>query len=530
MGDQVRDGKEAEIGELRPASSSTNGENRQYPRSVAIEKPSLIGEADSRHPYRWSKTKRWTHVVIFSIIESVTPLASMMFAPVVLQVSQDIANDQITRTTLAVSIYVLGFIVGPLIFGPLSELYGRISIYRITVAVYLCMSIGCALSTSITMLTAFRFLAGCFGAAPMVIGGAAVADMFPKERRGRPMAIYSTGPFLGLTIGPVFGGLINFYSNWRWIFWALSIAAAVLSFCTFAVLRETHLPTISRRVEDPVFRRLVRGFRKHEIRRRGPTNHMQHLLDVLLPAFFSPVRITFSSLPLFCLFTCNALFTGVMNTLFYTLGSTYQSHAHYSFNTLNTGLSYLGISIGGVLASIILSKTSDKLVVLLIDRLGQAIYAERYRLPPLILGVLLSFVGLVWYGWAVHGHTFWLIPILGTFIFGLGMLSVQAAFPTYLLHAYSEKAGVILSASIVTRSIGGSTLPLAGPIMNAKLGYGWTGLLLGTVDLLFLLPSLSLFIVPALGRRNKDQENRSIPFSTEGKIEDIESSGRREKR
>ena len=79
----------------------------------------------------------------------------------------------------------------------------------------------------------------------MVIGGAAVADMFPKERRGRPMAIYSTGPFLGLTIGPIFGGLIEFYSNWRWIFWSLSIAAAALSFCTIAILRETHLPTIS---------------------------------------------------------------------------------------------------------------------------------------------------------------------------------------------------------------------------------------------------------------------------------------------
>ena len=206
-----------------------------------------------------------------------------------------------------------------------------------------------------------------------------------------------------------------------------------------------------------------------------------------------------------------------MNTLFYTLGSTYQSRRHYSFNTLNAGLSYLGISIGGVVASVILSKISDKVVILLVTRLGKASYAERYRLPPLILGVLLSFVGLVWYGFAVQGHSFWLIPLLGTFIFGLGMLSVQAALPTYLLHAYSNQAGVILSASIVTRSIGGSILPLAGPAMNAKLGYGWTGLVLGFVNLLFLLPSLALYLVPVLCKRNNDEEDRSVPFSSEGK-------------
>jgi hypothetical protein len=79
--------------------------------------------------------KKWTHVIIFSIIEFVTPLALMMFAPVVPQVLADIADDNITRTTLAVSIYVLGFIVGHLIFGPLSQLYGRMVIYRTTVAV-----------------------------------------------------------------------------------------------------------------------------------------------------------------------------------------------------------------------------------------------------------------------------------------------------------------------------------------------------------------------------------------------------------
>src|SRR5450755_4178229 len=98
--------------------------------SVPASEDQVLDHNDPRHPYQWPSIKKWTHVIIFGTIECVTPLASMMFAPVVPQVARDIGGDDITRTTLAVSIYVLGFIVGPLVFGPLSQLYGRMIIYR----------------------------------------------------------------------------------------------------------------------------------------------------------------------------------------------------------------------------------------------------------------------------------------------------------------------------------------------------------------------------------------------------------------
>jgi multidrug resistance protein len=472
---------------------------------------------DPRHPYQWSSTRKWIHVIIFSTIEFVTPLASMMFAPVVPQVAHDIGSDDITRTTLAVSIYVLGFIVGPLIFGPLSQLYGRMVIYRTTVVVYLCMSVGCALSTSIAMLTAFRFFGGCFGAAPIVVGGAAVADMYPAERRGRPLAVYSVGPFLGLTTGPIFGGLIDYYSSWRWIFWSLSIAAGVLAVCTIAILRETHAPTILRRLQGP------RSASWPLKTVPAPTASSQvtpktQLLQVHLAAFVSPVRITFSTPLLFLLFVSNALFTGIMNILFTTLGATYQSRYHFS--TRSAGLSYLGIGTGGLLVAIVLGKTSDKLAMFLSSRSAYhhhhhpdnsnhintvSTHQARYRLPPVILGALLTSIGLVWYGWSLQFHTSWPIPLVGTFIFGLGMLAIQAGFPTYLLHAYSDQAGAVLSASIVTRSIGGSTVTLAGPTLNRRLGYGWASTLLAAVNLIFLVPAVVLYV--RLGRARRRGSN-----------------------
>ena len=467
-----------------PASSNTS-----------IATTSVLTEDDPQHPYRWSRSKKWTHVVLLSVIEFVTPLASMMFAPVVPQVAADIANNNITRTTLAVSIYVLGFIIGPLILGPLSELYGRMVIYRTTVTVYAVLSACCAVSTTIDMLTVFRFFAGCFGAAPIVVGAAAVADMFPPVSRGRPVAVYSVGPLLGMTSGPIFGGLINHSAGWRWIFGALSILAGVLAICTFVILRETHLPTITKNSKRSSRTLRCQSLRNGHRLESRPGLRLR-LRTVLLPASLLPIQIIFGNLQMFLLFLSNAVFTGIMNILFTTLGATYQSR--YGFTTQLAGLAYIGIGIGGVIASIVLAKTSDKMVHFLSRRLtndGDE-HLERYRLPPLIAGAVLVSLGLIWYGWAVQLRDTWVVPLLGTFIFGLGMLLTQATVPTFLVHAFPDHAGSVMSASVVTRSVGGSVLTLAGPSMNKTLGHGWASTLLAFVNLMFLLPAIMLFRNP----------------------------------
>lgn len=96
---------------------------------------------------------------------------------------------------------VLGFALGPLILSPLSELYGRRVIYNFSNVLHLAFSIGCALAPSSASLIVFRFFVGCFGAGPMNIGGASVADQVPAAKRGAIMSVLFTGVFLGPVIG-----------------------------------------------------------------------------------------------------------------------------------------------------------------------------------------------------------------------------------------------------------------------------------------------------------------------------------------
>jgi multidrug resistance protein len=139
---------------------------------------------------------------------------------------EDFQSTNTTIGALTVTIYLLGFALGPLLIAPLSELFGRLKIYHICNGVFLSFTIGCALSTNVGMFMGFRFLTGCAGSAPLTIGGGTVADVIPQEKRGAAMGIFAVGPLLGPVIGPIMGGFIAQNIGWRWTFWVLAIVVS----------------------------------------------------------------------------------------------------------------------------------------------------------------------------------------------------------------------------------------------------------------------------------------------------------------
>lgn len=137
-----------------------------------------------------------------------SPLASSMFAPGIPQVMRDFHSNSESLATFVVSVYVLGFAIGPLLVAPLSEMYGRIPLYFSNFVLFVIFTIACAVSSNLSMLIGFRFLQGCVGSAPLTIGGGTIADLMPQERRGGALAIWAMGPLLGPVIGPVAGGYL----------------------------------------------------------------------------------------------------------------------------------------------------------------------------------------------------------------------------------------------------------------------------------------------------------------------------------
>ena len=120
--------------------------------------------------------------------------------------------------------------------GRLGDMFGRVRMYEMGFAVFVLGSLACALAWNEASIIVFRVVQGVGGAFIMANSGAVIADLYPRERRGRAYGYTSVGWTMGAVIGIVLGGLIVTYISWRWVFWinvpvgvaALALALRVL--------------------------------------------------------------------------------------------------------------------------------------------------------------------------------------------------------------------------------------------------------------------------------------------------------------
>jgi EmrB/QacA subfamily drug resistance transporter len=120
--------------------------------------------------------------------------------------------------------------------GRLGDMFGRVRMYEMGFAVFVLGSLACALAWNEASIIVFRVVQGVGGAFIMANSGAVIADLYPRERRGRAYGYTSVGWTMGAVIGIVLGGLIVTYISWRWVFWinvpvgvaALALAVRVL--------------------------------------------------------------------------------------------------------------------------------------------------------------------------------------------------------------------------------------------------------------------------------------------------------------
>jgi EmrB/QacA subfamily drug resistance transporter len=103
--------------------------------------------------------------------------------------------------------------------GRLGDMFGRVRMYETGFAVFVVGSLLCALAWDEASIIAFRIVQGIGGALIMANSGAVIADLYPREQRGRAYGFTSVGWTIGAVLGVVLGGLIVTYVSWRWIFW-----------------------------------------------------------------------------------------------------------------------------------------------------------------------------------------------------------------------------------------------------------------------------------------------------------------------
>lgn len=128
-----------------------------------------------------------------------------MIAPATADVMTTFHSTNETLGAFVTSVYLLGYVFGPLLLAPLSELYGRSIVYNVCNFIFLIFNIACALANNLSALIVFRFFTGIAASCPITLGAGTIADMIPLERRGLAMASWIAGPIIGPTVGPLGG-------------------------------------------------------------------------------------------------------------------------------------------------------------------------------------------------------------------------------------------------------------------------------------------------------------------------------------
>ncbi|CZR67177.1 related to multidrug resistant protein [Phialocephala subalpina] len=434
-------------------------------------------DRDPENPMNWSSTKKWVNIGTISVISFLVPLVSSMLGPGVELVMEEFNTKSTTFATFAVSIFVLGFASGPLFLAPLSELYGRVIIYNVTNVLFLGFTIMCAMSQNESMLLAARFLSGFAGVATITIGSGTIADIMPREKRGKAVSIWSVGTILGPMVGPIIGGYVAQVAGWRWMFWVISIAVGVVTIFSFVVLRETY-PVV-------LLERKAARLRKQT----GYPNYRSKLASDLTPARLFKHSIIRPLKPLICypIVTVMCIYVAVLYGILYLLFATYSFvfREVYGFSTSATGLVFLAGGIGTLSGLLYVGNFSDR--TLKTCAAAGKILTPEDRLPLLITipGSLTFPVGLFIYGWSVEEHVHWIVPQIGTAITGFGSILIFIGIQTYLIDAFEEYAASVVGANAVLRGTAGALIPLAGLNLYDTLGWGWGNSVLAFIALAF---------------------------------------------
>lgn len=223
-GTEEKDDNDLEVGIYAVTENDSN--EVQDPNRVNWE-----SDHDPEKPMNWRTSTRWTLIGLECCTVFVVGVSSSVFAPGVPQLMRENHSDNTTLATLVVTIYVLGLATGPLFFGPMSELYGRLIIHHIGNVGFTVFTIACGVSPNLTVLIVMRLLQGIFAAVPLTNGGGVIADTVKQEERGLALAMFTLGLLAGPVIAPVIGGFLTAARGWRWSFWICVILVSIPHCC-----------------------------------------------------------------------------------------------------------------------------------------------------------------------------------------------------------------------------------------------------------------------------------------------------------
>ncbi|BEJ15514.1 hypothetical protein CspHIS471_0501190 [Cutaneotrichosporon sp. HIS471] len=443
--------------------------SHQYKGSGTAEDPFVVTwlEDDVENPYNWGEAYKWfiTYIVAVGML-SVT-MGSSILSGSIQHVKKEFPGHHSMSYIMVTGIYILGFVVGPFLWAPWSEVFGRRSAFVITQIPFTVFDAGVCGANNLYTLLILRFCAGIFGCCAMTNAGGIISDMFRAHKRGLAMGVFGAMPWMGPVIGPIVGGFLGNPGGWRWVAAVAAIFTGYLAFMHLAFLPETYAPVLMRKralaltAGDPQGR-----IYKSEQDVARPLNKRQLIRNQLKV----PYVLLFTEPIVFILSLYVATIFGLLYMQFTSFPIVFQQQRGWGPGL--GSLAFLGICVGCNLALVYIVIWGNPSYARALKERG-ALPPEA-RLPSAMVGAIILPAGLFWFAFTcmpVSIH--WIVPILGTVPYGAGLVVLFMSVQNYLVDAYLPLAASVMAGGTVTRSLLGVLIPLFTVDMYKALGPRW---------------------------------------------------------
>ncbi|KAL6231941.1 hypothetical protein BDW75DRAFT_29839 [Aspergillus navahoensis] len=448
----------------------------EKPSEQESKDPNLIewnGPNDPENPQNMPHWRKWVITMTLSSMTMWLTFASSVFSTATVVTAQQFGVSTEVMI-LATSLVVFGFAAGPLVWSPMSELYGRKYPLFLGYTLFAIFQIPVAVAKNVQTILVCRFLMGFLGCSPLAVVGGAMADFWDPVDRAIAIALFSAATFVGPVLGPIVGGfLTDSYLGWRWTAWITLIASGSFGAFAWFVVPETYHPVLLQR-------------RAAKLRKETGNQNLYAFLDQHKPTFgdivrkylFRPVQMLMLE-PILILITLYlALVYGILYLFFEAYPVSFQEERGWT-NEGIAGLPFIGIMLGvfcGV--ALIVWQTKTRFAHKLAKH-GRVIPEE--RLVPMMVASVLLPGGLFWFGWTSSPNVQWLAQVAAGVPIGAGILVIFMQGLNYIIDVYMMFANSAIAANTLIRSSLGGAFPLFATQMYHKLGVPWASSLLGFI-------------------------------------------------
>ncbi|KAG9005773.1 hypothetical protein FRB94_001185 [Tulasnella sp. JGI-2019a] len=483
--------RELEAGEIKQSNKENEVDTVEDPDGSKHIIVDWYGPNDPANPRNWSSFKRHFVLGIICILTCSIYMGSAIYTSSIPYLVQHF-HISIVVATLGLSLYVVAYGIGPMLFSPLQELpsWGRNPIYIYTTFIFVVLQVPTALAKNIAGLLVLRFLGGFFASPSLATGGASVGDIYQPQHLPYALSLWAVGAVCGPVLGPIVGGFAaashGLIGGWRIPIWELMWAAGFTSLVVFFFFPET--------LGDTILLKRARRLRKltgnDKLRSLSEIKQAEMSRSAIMKEYLvRPFQLMLEPAVLFL-----NIYLGLAYAIFYLWFEAFPLVFDdiYGFRPGVDGLPYIGIIIGTFVA-LVINAAWNKFYIERLYMRGQPVAPEERLKLALFAGIMIP-ISLFTFGWTSRHSVHWIAPIIGAGIYMPGIFLLFQCFLIYLPMSYPNYAASVLAGNDFVRSSMASAFPLFGRPFFHHLGIGGGCSLLAGLSAL-MIPALWLLIL-----------------------------------